>query len=191
MLNGVGRLQRIARIGRTGAGALMLLTLAAPAAAQTDRPQQPHVRSGDDDMRRMIDDAASRSPAIRGWIDRLQELDVTVYVRTKTFAQRDLQGRVALLSKAGSHRYLVIELACGRTEVEQMATLGHELFHAIEIAEEPSVVDADTLAAFYTRIGIKTGDSGGLRTFETGAAAAAGLRARRQLLTTTRTSDGT
>jgi len=41
------------------------------------------------------------------------------------------------------------------------------------------------------RIGIKTGDSGGLRTFETGAAAAAGLRARRQLLTTTRNSHGT
>jgi len=177
MLNGVGRLQRIARIGRTGAGVLMLLTLAAQAAAQADRPQHPHVRSGDDEMRRLIDDAASRSSAIREWIDRLQELDVTVYVRTKTFAQRDLQGRVALLSKAGSHRYLVIELACGRTAVEQMATLGHELFHAIEIAEEPSVVNADTLAAFYTRIGIKTGDSGGLRTFETGAAAAAGLRA--------------
>ena len=191
MLNGVDRLQRIARIGRAGAGALMLLTLSAPAAAQTEgAPQQPHVR-GEYDMRRLIDDAASRSSAIREWIDRLQELDVTVYVRMKTFAQRDLEGRVALLSKTGSHRYLVIELACGRTAVEQMATLGHELFHAIEIAEEPSVVNADTLAAFYMRIGIKTGDSGGLRTFETGAAAAAGVRARRQLLTATRNSHGT
>jgi hypothetical protein len=190
MLNGVGRPQWIARIGRAGAGALMLMTLTASAAAQAGRTPQPHVR-GDDDMRRLIDDAASRSPAIRDWIDRLQELDVTVYVRMKTFTQRDLEGRVALLSKAGSHRYLVIELACGRTAVEQMATLGHELFHAIEIAEEPSIVNADTLAAFYTRIGIKTGDSGGVRTFETGAAAAAGLRARRQLLTTTRNSHGT
>jgi hypothetical protein len=142
-------------------------------------------------MRRFIDDAARRSPAIRDWIDRLQELDVTVYVRAKLFTQGDLEGRVALLSKAGSHRYLVIELACNRTEVAQMATLGHELFHAIEIAEEPSVVNAETLAAFYTRIGIKTGDSGGLRTFETGAAAAAELRARRQLLTSTRNSNGT
>ncbi len=142
-------------------------------------------------MRRFIDAAARRSPAIREWIDRLQGLDVTVYVRLKVFAQRDLEGRVALLSKAGSHRYIVIELACGRMELTQMATLGHELFHAIEIAEEPSVVNAETLAAFYTRIGVKTGDSGGLRTFETGAAAAAGLRARRQLLTSTRNGNGT
>jgi hypothetical protein len=72
-----------------------------------------------------------------------------------------------------------------------MATLGHELFHAIEIAEESSVVNAETLAAFYTRIGVKTGDTGGLRTFETEAAAAAGLRARRQLLTSTRNGNGT
>ena len=56
-------------------------------------------------------------------------------------------------------------------------------------AGEPSVVNADTMADFYARIGIKTGDSGGLRTFETEAAAAAGLLARRQLLT--RNGNGT
>lgn len=169
---------------------MMLTTLAASTAAQDSAAPPPHVR-GDDTMRRFIDDAARRSPAIRQWIDRLQELDVTVYVRPKVFAQRDLEGRVALLSNAGSHRYLVIELACGRGDIAMMATLGHELFHAIEIAEEPSVVNAETLAAFYTRIGVKTGDTGGLRTFETEAAAAAGLRARRQLLTSTRNSNGT
>ena len=40
-----------------------------------------------------------------------------------------------------------------------MATLGHELFHAIEIAEEPAVVNPVTLADFYSRIGIETSDS--------------------------------
>ena len=191
MENGVGRPHCTARIGRACAGALMMLTtLAASTAAQDSAAPPPHVR-GDDTMRRFIDDAARRSPAIRQWIDRLQELDVTVYVRPKVFAQRDLEGRVAILSNAGRHRYLVIELSCGRADIAMMATLGHELFHAIEIAEEPSVVNAETLAAFYTRIGVKPGDTGGLRTFETEAAAAAGLRARRQLLTSTRNSNGT
>ena len=73
-----------------------------------------------------------------------------------------------------------------------MATLGHELFHAVEIAETPSVVSAETLADLYSRIGRKTSDSRGVRTFETEAAAAAGLRARRQLLTSsTRQGHGT
>jgi hypothetical protein len=142
-------------------------------------------------MKRLVDEAAQRSPAIRESIDRLQELDVTVYVHTRMLTQPDLDGRVSLLSISRGHRYLVIELACGRNEITQMATLAHELFHAIEIAEEPSVINHETLAAFYSRIGIKTGDSSGLRTFETEAAAAAGVRARRQLLTNTRPGHGT
>jgi hypothetical protein len=191
MLNGAGRLPRVARFARTGAGALILMTLASSTTAQDQNVSQAHVR-GIDGMRQFIDDAARRSPAIREWMDRLQELDVTVYVRPKQFTRQDLDGRVALISKAGNHRYLVIELACNRSEVTQVATLGHELFHAIEIAEEASVVNAETLAAFYTRIGVRTsGSTSGLRTFETGAAAAAGLRARRELLTSTRNSDGT
>lgn len=151
--------------------------------------QTPHVR-GEGGMQRLVDDAAQRSPAIRAWIDRLEELDITVYVRARAFTQLDLEGRIGLLSAAGGHRLLLIELACGRPEVSQMATLGHELFHAIEIAEEPSVVSAATLAELYSRIGIETGDRRGRRTFETEAAAAAGLRARRQLLST-RTGHGT
>jgi hypothetical protein len=95
----------------------------------------------------------------------------------------DLEGRVGLLSTGGIHRYLVIDLACRRVELSQMATLGHELFHAIEIAEEPSVVNSSTLADLYSRIGLQTGDSPGRRTFETRAAVAAGERVRRELLT--------
>jgi hypothetical protein len=164
----------------------LLLCGAAPAIAQT-----AHVR-GENGMRGLVDEAARRSPAIQEWIDRLQELDVTVYVRARTFARLDLEGRVALLSTVGSHRYLVIELACGRSELAQMATLGHELFHALEIAEAPAAVNAETLADLYSRIGRKTTDSGGRRTFETEAAAAAGLLARRQLLiNSTRHGHGT
>jgi hypothetical protein len=178
------------RVVGAAAAALMLLTLAGSAHAQAPITPAPHVR-GDRAMQRLIDEAARRSPAIQEWIDRLQDLDVTVYVRSKSFTQHDLDGRVALLSTSGGHRYLVIELACARAELVQMATLGHELFHALEIAEQPSVVSADSLADLYSRIGIKTGDSGGVRTFETEAAAAAGVRARRQLLTSTRHGDGT
>lgn len=167
-----------------------ILVLAAPAFAQRDKPPSPHVRP-ERGLQRLVDDAARRSPAIQEWIDRLEQLDVTVYIRLQTFAQIDLEGRVALLSVSGAHRYLVIELAGGRGELMQMSTLGHELFHAIEIAEEPSVVDLDTLADLYTRIGIRTGDSRGLRTFETTGAAEAGDRARKQLLANTRHVHGT
>ncbi len=166
------------------ASAGLLLLSAAPAIAQDDTTP-PHVRSDSVTLRAMIDDAAQRSPEIRRLIDQLQELDVTVYVRTRLFTQVDLEGRVALLAARTGRRYLVIELACGRTGFAQMATLGHELYHALEIAREPSVVDARSLAAFYGRIGMQTGDRVGRQTFETEAAARAGTRTRQQLLSNT------
>jgi hypothetical protein len=180
------RTSRIERCRVASVATLAFLAFAAPTIAQ----EPPHVR-GEGGMQQLIDDAARRSPAIEEWIDQLQQMDVTVYVRTRAFASVDLDGRVVFVSARGAHRYLVIELACGKSELTQMVTLAHELFHALEIAGEPSVVSADTLADLYARIGRKTGDSWGQRTFETEAAAAAGLRARRQLLTTTRHGNGT
>ncbi|MCU1383505.1 MAG: hypothetical protein JWL71_2202 [Acidobacteria bacterium] len=168
----------------------VLAGLALLACATPVQAQPPHVR-GDAGMQRLIAEAARRSPAIQEWIDHLQELDVTVYVRSRLFVNLELEGRVALLARTGSHRYLVIELACGRSELNQMVTLAHELFHAIEIAEEPAAISADTVADLYSRIGRQTGNDNGRRTFETEAAAAAGVRARRQLLTTTRPGNGT
>jgi hypothetical protein len=174
------------------ASAGVLLLTAAPAIAQDEMPPPPpHVRPETAALRALVDEAAERSPEIRGLIDRLEALDVTVYIRTRLFTQIDLEGRVALMAATTGRRYLMIELACGRSGVAQMATLGHELYHALEIAREPSIVDARSLAAFYARIGIQTGDTVGRQTFETEAAASAGQRARRDLLVnTTRSSHG-
>jgi hypothetical protein len=176
------------------AGVLMIAigaTLQAQAAPIDDTTASPHVRPTRE-VRTLVDDAARGSGAIRALMDRLEALDVTVYIRAVTFADSNLEGRAALLAGQVGHRYLVIELACGRSRLSQMATLGHELHHAVEIAEEPSVVDARTLAALYERIGRKTSDWNGRQTFETDAAADAGLRARRELLVnSTRRSNGT
>jgi hypothetical protein len=169
----------------------LLLLTGAPARAQDKPEPPPHVRP-ERALRALVTEAARRSPEIGALIDHLEELDVTVYIRTRVFTQIDLEGRVALLSVNAGRRYLMIELACGRPELSQMATLGHELYHAMEIAREPSIVDGDSLAAFYARVGVQTGDSIGRQTFETAAAAGAGQRARRELLrNTTRSGHGT
>jgi hypothetical protein len=171
------------------ASAGLLLLTAAPAIAQDDPP--PHVRSENAAVRAIVDEGARRSPVIRDLLDQLEARAVTVYVRMRIFTQLELEGRVALLSATPTQRYLVIELACGRSPVAQIAALGHELYHALEIAREPAIVDARSLAAFYARVGLQTGDAAGRRTFETEAAADAGRRTRRDLLVnTTRSSHG-
>jgi hypothetical protein len=142
----------------------------------------PHLRP-DITLRPLVDQAAQRSPSIRALVDRIEASDVIVYVRLRQFARSDLNGRVALLSSMpAGQRYLVVELACGRSDVLTIAALGHELFHALEIAAQPSIVDARSLAAFYTTAGEQTGNLHGQITFETRGAEAAGLQVRRELL---------
>jgi hypothetical protein len=170
--------RRIVRLAT--AGLLAIIGRPAHAIAQDGCQPPAHVRP-EKALRSLVDEATRRSPAVRALIDQLEGLDLTVYIRVRSFDQFDLEGRVGILAGADTHRYLVIELARGRTGDMQIATLAHELFHATEIAREPSVVDVPSLAALYARIGIETDNHGGRRTFETEGAAAAGQQTRREL----------
>jgi hypothetical protein len=151
-----------------------------PAAARADE-RAPNLRP-DAGLRRLVAEAAERSPSIRASIERLEALDVIVYVRTRMFYRLDLEGRVGFIAAAGARRIIAIELACGRPEVGTMATLAHELYHAIEIAEEPSIVDTRTLAAFYRQHGTEASDGDGRLMFDTRGADEAGRRARQELI---------
>ena len=160
--------------------------IAAPVHAEDPWTPPPHVRPQTSDARDLLADAAARSPLVRSMVDRLEHSDVVVYIRYRRFNDSQLHGWIGVLSVVAGRRYLVIELACGRVTFDVMATLGHELHHALEIAGEPSIVDARTLAAYYTRVGINTGNhAGGGRTFETLAAQQAGLQVRRDVFTRT------
>jgi hypothetical protein len=134
------------------------------------------------DLQSFVADAARRSSTIRELLDRLEDLDVTIYIRRSRFVPVNLEGRVGLMSVVGPHRYLIIELAVGRADINQISILGHELFHAVEIAEEPSIVDTRTLAAFYSQAGMQVGEERGRRAFETAGAAAAGRRTQLELI---------
>ena len=162
----------------------VVAALALLALDPSDAP--PHLRP-DPALRPFVDESARRSPSIRALIDRLEATDVIVYVRMRVFDQTALEGRVGMLTTtAAGQRYLVIELACGRPQVTTMATLAHELYHALEIAQQPAIVDAGTLAAYYRRHGVETGGSPGRLTFETEGAEQAGHQARRELSDNTR-----
>ena len=167
----------------TGILSVILLSVTSEAAAQDDVERPAHVRP-DIALRPLVDEAARRSAIVRASIDRLERTDVTVYIRTRAFVSSELDGRVALLAVTSQQRYLVIELSCRGSLLVQMSTLGHELYHAMEIALEPSIVDARTLAIHYQRIGTERSDGAGKQAFETEAAYGTGLRVRRELLAT-------
>ena len=81
----------------------------------------------------------------------------------------------------GGWRYVRVAIAPHLHGCDLAATVGHELRHAVEIAEAPVVIDQASMAMFHTSVGIPRRSSRP-RTFNTADAVAAGDRIRRELL---------
>jgi len=112
----------------------------------------PHVRTGELPLRAAIAEGVEQSVLFRGLVTRLDASNVIVYVSSDC-SMTSLIGRLTFMSASGERRYVMVRIACGLGPWHQIATLGHELRHAVEIAEDPSVVDQASLAALYERSG--------------------------------------
>jgi hypothetical protein len=79
---------------------------------------------------------------------------------------------------AGSFRYLRILVTLRRAiGCELLGAIGRELQHAVEVLQDPKIVDFNTLFHFYLRTAPTTGEA-----FETEAARRAGLRVRAEVI---------
>jgi|SRR5689334_12192068 len=165
----------------------ILLTLSTPIAVAhaQDAATASHVRGTDEASTMLIRDLAARSATGRDLVDQLDRSDLVVYVRRRLFATAMLTGRIGFVRGDCRRRYVAVEIAAPRNYVEELASLGHELQHAVEIAGEPDVCDASALAELYTRIGDPVERWGGMAdSFETRTAFETGIRVRRELLQT-------
>jgi hypothetical protein len=173
---------RIARTFLAFAGAIAV-TATLASAQDADRAAPPHVRGATIDAAQLLDELVARSPTVRDLVDRLDRSDVLIYIRYQWFSTTTLRGRIGFLAADQHRRLLAIEIGCRYTRTDQLVALGHELQHAVEIADAPAVWDARSLAAFYTSIGDRTGYAATAETYETVAAAEMGRRVRSELAT--------
>ena len=147
-------------------------------AADNDLAVQ-HVRTIDSRLNALIATGARQSPVFRTLVDRLNRSTVIVYVEHRLLPGQ-LSGRLTLIGGGQrGWRYLRIEIECRQPLVNQIAALGHELQHAVEIADAGAAVDQTSIRALYGTIGFATDDS--RRRFESDAAKDAGNRIRREL----------
>jgi hypothetical protein len=116
-----------------------------------------HVRTSDRRIRDAIAEGVEHSQLFRDLVAQLDASDVIVYVQIDRAMPSGLQGRLGLLSATGSRRYVIVRIACVLTGTQQISIIGHELRHAVEIANAESVVDEASLAAEYRRIGFGSG----------------------------------
>ena len=139
---------------------------------------QRRVRAPDPRIQELIAEGFSRSSTFAGLVIALNRSDVIVYIETVPSLRKDTMGRIAILPIAGTSRYLRIQIRADLPRKEAIALIGHELYHALEIADAPDVRNDEGMVRLYERIGHA---GPGEHSYDTGAAQDTGRRVRREL----------
>jgi hypothetical protein len=147
-----------------------------PASVTLDAPTR-HVRTTSRNLTKLLARGYQRSPTLAAIITKLQHSDVFVYIEDVPRLPGGLEGRLMMLPRAHEARYVRIQIALRGAPEDTIALLGHELQHALEVAESPSVSDQAGLERLYARIGV----SGGSHQYDTVAAQETGRTVRREL----------
>ena len=140
----------------------------------------PRIRPQDPRSIQLLRNGIARSETFRALVDRIESSNVFVYVTVTPFIKSSLAGQLTWMTKAGPYRYLRATLNAEQTADQQIASLAHELQHAVEVVDEAKVEDEKTLVALYKRIG-QPSRAAVASGWETVAAQEAGYRVRREL----------
>ena len=139
------------------------------------------VRSTSPAIRELIDDAMWESPTFRGIVRAIAASDGIVYV-DQGVCGHGVHSCLRLdVTPAAGYRILHIlvdreGVLAHRGRLELIATIGHELSHALEVLGERTIQSGTAMYLFYTHKAPTNNTS-----FETAAAIAAGAAVRREL----------
>ena len=157
-----------------------LLPGVSPALAQPS----PHVRTLDAASRIAFDRGLEESPRFRALLDELEASDVIVHVVATPMLPFGVTGTMRFVAQLGHTRYVRIDLATLASPDARVATLAHELQHAIEVARS-TVGSQVAVRELYRTIGEKVP---GRESFETEAARQAGADVWAELRSARRTT---
>jgi hypothetical protein len=126
------------------------------AAAQVPSTIFRRVRAVDAQMLERLHDGFRRSPTFQQLVLALEDSNVIVYV---TAGACDL-GRIAgcllrFVTVAGHDRYLRIVIGHVSSDERAISIVGHELQHALEVADARSVIDGASMLAMFRRTGLR------------------------------------
>lgn len=137
------------------------------------------IRSSEKRINLLLQQGVRRSRTFADLVTRIHRSNVIVYIESSHQLASDTLGRILLQTVAGGQRYLRVQVRSHLQGDHIIAVLAHEFHHALEVADDLSVVDDATLTQLYRRIGH---ESHGPQGFDTDAARAAGIRVRDELI---------
>jgi hypothetical protein len=109
------------------------------------------VRSSDAYLRAMIEEAARRSPTFRRLIVTIEATNGIVYVEHGN-CLHGVRACLALdVTRAGDYRILRVTVDARQPDWHVMPLIGHELRHALEVLNDPGLVDGPRVFLFYAQ----------------------------------------
>lgn len=139
------------------------------------------LRPQDSRLELVLKEGVARSATFKALVDRIEASNVIVYVALNPAMKSSLSGMLTWMTRAGGFRYVRASISIDLPFDQMIATLAHELQHAVEVIDDESVVDEKSLIALYKRIGQQNSHAAPSR-WETTAAQQAGFRVRRELV---------
>jgi hypothetical protein len=121
----------------------------------------------------LIQEATERSTTFRGLVDTINASDGIVYVNEGDCGH-GVGACLADVTAAGPNRILRVTVDIRKRDRDLMGSIGHELRHAVEVLENPTVTNNAAMYLFYSRVGRR----GTTTSFETEAAVEAGHAVR-------------
>jgi hypothetical protein len=160
--------------------ALCVVVLTSSTLAAKVPDSEARLRPQDARLTNLLRQGAARSTTFKALVDRIEGSNVIVYVAQNPLMKKNLSGMLTWMTRAGGYRYLRASISTDLTPDQMIATLAHELQHAVEVIEDESVTDEASLIALYRRIGRQNGSAAPMR-WETIAAQETGFKVRREL----------
>lgn len=134
--------------------ACALTTTAARGATETTADPMARLRPMQSLADRVIADGTNRSRTFRRLVSRLEQSDVIVYVTVRLDMRPSLGGSLRFVGRSATDRFVLISLNGQNSRPMLVALLGHELQHAVEVADAPDVASQAALTGLYRRIGL-------------------------------------
>lgn len=131
-------------------GALAAAAPEASARGTENTSRIVRLRAADDTAASLLRIGIARSATFRQIAAELERSDVVVYVQARPMR---LPGQLQFVAARGGLRYVRVSVRTPAVDAVLVAWLGHELYHALEIASAPEVVDEASLIQYYERIG--------------------------------------
>ncbi len=157
-----------------------LISTSAFATDFSDAWREARVRPQDARLVELLRSGVHRSPTLRNIVRRLEAGNLIVYVLLTPNMRASLAGKLTWMTRTGPFRYVRATINTEQSSDQMIATLAHELHHALEVSDEEQVIDQRSLMSLYKRIG-RPSASGAIAGFETVAAQETGFQVRKEL----------